>query len=163
MPEITLSTFIKAPIQIVFDLSRSIDLHTISTKHTKEKAVAGVTKGLININETVTWQANHLFKKRRFTSVFSKMKMPEYFCDEMTEGDFIAFKHDHYFVSSEGGTLMNDVIQFKSPYHLIGKIFNRIYLAGYLKKLMVKRNECIKQFAESGEWETILNKQLSTI
>jgi ligand-binding SRPBCC domain-containing protein len=91
------------------------------------------------------------------------MKMPEYFCDEMIEGDFKAFKHDHYFVSSDGGTLMNDVIQFKSPYQLIGKFFNRIYLTSYLKNLVVKRNECIKKFAETGQWETILNKQLPTI
>ena len=54
MPAIQLSTFIKAPVERVFDLSRSIDLHKISTKHSHEEAVAGVTGGLINLNETVT-------------------------------------------------------------------------------------------------------------
>ena len=156
MPVIQLTTFIKAPPDRVFNLSRSIDLHTISTKQSKEKAVAGVTKGLININETVTWQADHLFKKRKFTSVISKMEYPGYFCDEMVNGDFVSFKHHHYFDETNGGTIMRDKIIFKTPYHIIGTILNKIYLTNYLKKLIVKRNECIKHFAESDEWKIIL-------
>ncbi|MCG1036514.1 hypothetical protein [Polaribacter sargassicola] len=49
MPRIEIKTEIKADINIVFDLSRSIDLHKISTKHTNEKAIAGKTNGLIEI------------------------------------------------------------------------------------------------------------------
>ncbi|MDB5222453.1 MAG: hypothetical protein JWN83_1120 [Chitinophagaceae bacterium] len=158
MPVIKLSTFIKAPVERVFDLSRSIDLHKISTKHSNEEAIAGITKGLININETVTWQANHLFKKRRFTSEITSMTTPVHFCDEMTAGDFASFKHDHYFDPVEGGTIMRDLIKFKSPYNIIGKVFNKIYLTHYLKDLTIKRNECIKLYAESCEWKIILNK-----
>ncbi|MDB5198486.1 MAG: hypothetical protein JWO92_449 [Chitinophagaceae bacterium] len=158
MPVIKLSTFIKAPVERVFDLSRSIDLHKISTKHSNEEAIAGITKGLININETVTWQANHLFKKRRFTSEITSMTTPVHFCDEMTAGDFVSFKHDHYFDPVEGGTIMRDLIKFKSPYNIIGKVFNKIYLTHYLKDLTIKRNECIKLYAESFEWKIILNK-----
>jgi len=158
MPVIQLSTFIKAPVNIVFDLSRSIDLHKISTKHTNEQAISGITKGLINVNETVTWQAQHLLRERIFTSVITRMVIPEYFCDEMTNGDFVSFKHDHYFTATDGGTTMRDIIKFKSPYNIIGIVFNKIYLTRYLKNLIIKRNECIKLYAESGEWKSILNK-----
>jgi len=41
MPKIELTTNIIASKEIVFDLSRSVDLHEISTQHTKEKAIAG--------------------------------------------------------------------------------------------------------------------------
>jgi hypothetical protein len=51
MPVINLHTQINAPIGIVFDLSRSIDLHKISTAHTNEEAIAGVTSGLIGMGE----------------------------------------------------------------------------------------------------------------
>lgn len=158
MPVIQKTTFIKAPVEIVFDLSGSIDLHKISTKHTNEEAIAGVTKGLINVKETVTWQADHLFKKRKFTSIISEMTIPQHFCDEMTRGDFVFFKHDHYFDAMNGGTIMSDIIKFKSPYNIIGSIFNKLFLTGYLKDLAIKRNECIKLYAESGDWKTILNK-----
>lgn len=51
MPVIILHTQINAPIERCFDLSRSIDLHKISTAHTKEEAINGVTSGLINLDE----------------------------------------------------------------------------------------------------------------
>ena len=49
MPIIKIQITIKAEKKIVFDLSRSIDLHKISTQQTNEEAIAGVTSGLIGI------------------------------------------------------------------------------------------------------------------
>jgi len=49
MPTIELETLIKSEINICFDLSRSIDLHKISTLHTNEEAIDGITNGLINL------------------------------------------------------------------------------------------------------------------
>lgn len=63
MPLIYLETFIKAPQQIVFDLSRSVDLHKSSMLKHKEEIIDGVSSGLVNKGDTVTWQAKHLFKK----------------------------------------------------------------------------------------------------
>ena len=60
MPKIHLQTFIKAKKELVFDLSRSIDLHLLSTKKTNEKAIAGKTSGLMELNDTVTWRAKNL-------------------------------------------------------------------------------------------------------
>ncbi|RYF13850.1 MAG: cell division protein, partial [Flavobacteriales bacterium] len=41
MTEIITSTTINAPIQLVFDCARSIDIHQLSTAKTNEKAIAG--------------------------------------------------------------------------------------------------------------------------
>jgi hypothetical protein len=49
MPIIELAVEIRAPIERVFDLSCSIDLHVETTSRTKEKAVGGVTTGLIGL------------------------------------------------------------------------------------------------------------------
>ena len=43
MPKIELTTEIQSTIEICFDLSRSIDLHNISTQQTNEQAIAGTT------------------------------------------------------------------------------------------------------------------------
>ena len=53
MPKIKLKTIIHADIEICFDLARSIDLHSISTAKTDEKAVDGKMKGLIELNEFI--------------------------------------------------------------------------------------------------------------
>ena len=157
MSSIHLTTFIAAPVERVFDLSRSISLHQISTASTYERAVAGIVTGLINENETVTWEATHLFKKRQFTSRISVMKRPIYFIDEMIKGDFKSFKHEHHFRSVSNGTIMIDQLNFESPYGVIGKWMNAAYLKNYLEKLLTSRNDVIKEYAETVKWKTILN------
>jgi len=157
MPTIHLTTLILAPIQRVFDLSRSINLHKISVAHTDEKAIAGVTTGLIKENETVTWQAKHLFKQRQFTSKVTEMKLPDFFIDEMIMGDFKSYLHQHHFKAIDNGTIMIDMVDFESPYGIIGKLFNKLYLKNYLQNLLQKRNAVIKEYAETNKWKVVLN------
>jgi hypothetical protein len=85
MPNIHLTTFIAAPVERVFDLSRNIDLHKKSmTKH-KEEAVAGIRFGLIEKDETVTWRAKHFFKTRFLRSRITEMIKPKIFIDEQSK------------------------------------------------------------------------------
>lgn len=156
MSKIHLTSFIKAPAQRVFDLSRSINLHQVSTAATNEIAIAGTTSGLINKDETVTWQARHLFKTRKFTSRITAMQSPEFFVDEMIAGDFKNFKHEHHFKATNNGTIMIDVLQFESPYGTLGKLVNFIFLKSYLQQLLHKRNAVIKEYAETQKWKAIL-------
>jgi ligand-binding SRPBCC domain-containing protein len=156
MSKIHLTTFIAAPIERVFNLSRSINLHKISTAQTKEDAIAGVTTGLINLDETVTWQAKHLFKTRQHTSKITAMETPVSFLDEMIKGDFKSFRHQHFFKTVDNGTIMIDILEFESPYGMLGRIFNALYLKKYLEKFLLKRNAVIKEYAETTKWKAIL-------
>lgn len=157
MPTIHLTTFINAPVQRVFDLSRSINLHKISQERTGEVAVAGTTSGLINLNETVTWQAKHLGKKRLLKIKISALDSPATFTDEMIEGDFKYMKHEHHFKQVENGTIMIELFYFETPYGMIGKILNRVYLTRYLRRLLEQRNRVIKDYAESNKWQHLLS------
>jgi len=131
MPVITLTTIINAPKERVFDLSRSIDLHQQSMLHTNEKAVAGRTTGLIEVDETVTWQAKHLFKTRTLEVKITKMLPYNLFADEMISGDFKSMYHEHYFSFENGKTIMKDVFAFETPYGIAGKIFCKFCLTQY--------------------------------
>ncbi len=160
MPTIHLTTFIAAPIERVFDLSRSIDLHKKSMSHYREEAVAGTVMGLINLDETVTWKAKHLMKNRVMQVQITAMARPFSFTDEMKKGDFKSMKHEHHFKSIENGTLMIDVFNFEAPYGGLGRIFSSMYLSGYMEKLLEQRNDLIKEYAESNKWKHVLdNKQ----
>ncbi len=157
MPKIHITTFIAAPAQRVFDLSRSINLHTISASGTHEKAIAGVTTGLIKLNETVTWQAKHLFKTRQHVTKITAMNSPGDFTDEMLAGDFKSFVHHHYFKPIQNGTIMIDVLFFESPYGIAGRWVNKIFLTKYLQRFLNRRNKVIKEYAETEKWKVILN------
>ena len=157
MARIHLTTFIAAPVERVFDLSRSITLHKISMEATKEVAISGVTEGLIQLNETVTWQARHLFKTRQFTSKITQMQSPVLFQDEMVSGDFRTFRHDHHFKAIENGVIMIDQIDYECPFGFFGRLLDKYYLKKLLEHLMMQRNEVIKEYAETEKWKTILN------
>lgn len=158
MDSFTINTSIKNTCEVVFDLSRSIDLHLISTSKTNEKAFAGTTSGLIDLNDTVTWQADHLFKKRYFTSKITAFNYPFSFTDEMIKGDLQSFSHQHIFKRNAEGTLMTDVVYLKAPYGLLGDIVMALFLKNYFKNLLEERNNIIKQFAETEQWKMILKK-----
>jgi ligand-binding SRPBCC domain-containing protein len=156
MPTIHLTTFIAAPVQLVFDLSRHVGLHKVSMAAYKEEAVAGTRFGLIEKEDTVTWQAKHLFKKRLLRVRITEMKKPEMFIDEQSEGDFKTMKHEHYFKPCENGTILIDLLHYETPYGVPGKWFSKIFLSRYLRKLLEKRNHTIKLYAESDKWKKLL-------
>lgn len=156
MPQIHITTFIAAPLERVFDLSRNISLHKISTKETREEAIGGVTSGPISLNESVTWKARHLGKKRIMQVKITQMEPPVSFTDEQVKGDFVYFRHQHHFKPVENGTLMIDMLDFKSPYGIIGQVFNSIYLTGYLEKFLQKRNAVIRRYAETEMWKALM-------
>jgi ligand-binding SRPBCC domain-containing protein len=157
MPKIELETEIKSRIEICFDLSRSVELHTISTSTTNEKAIAGKTTGLISLGEHVTWQATHFFIRQNLTSKITAYTRPFYFRDEQLKGIFKSIVHDHYFEQKGDTTILKDVFEFKTPFGIIGSIFNSVILKAYLTRLLIKRNTIIKEFAESEKWKSVLN------
>lgn len=148
MPVIKLSTIVNAPIALVFDLSRSIDLHKISTAHTNEQAIAGKTSGLINLGESVTWKAKHLGVTQVLTSKITEFDSPHYFVDEMVSGAFKRFTHEHIFTTENNTTIMTDVFDYTSPYGCIGQMGDTIFLKRYMTSLLERRNAAIKAFAE---------------
>lgn len=158
MPTIHLTTFIGAPVERVFDLSRSIDLHLKSMAHTTEQAVAGTVSGLINKDETVTWKAKHLGKTRVLKAKITQMRAPESFTDEMVSGDFREMKHEHHFKPVSNGMLLIDLLSFETPYGILGRVLNTVFLQRYMRKLLEKRNAVIKAYAESDKWKFVLQK-----
>jgi ligand-binding SRPBCC domain-containing protein len=158
MPTIHLTTFISAPAERVFDLTRSIDLHKKTMASSSEQAVAGTTAGLIEFDETVTWKAKHFFKTRVLKVKITAMNRPLSFTDEMVNGDFKSMKHEHHFKQINNGTLLIDLLSFELPYGGLGKIAGRLFVRNYLKKLLDQRNQAIREYAESEKWKFILNK-----
>lgn len=156
MPIIELQTSIYAPLEICFDLSRSIDLHKISTAHTNENAIDGTTEGLINLDEFVTWQAKHFGVTQKLTAKITVYDRPFHFRDEQQKGAFKYLIHDHYFEVLDDTVIMKDIFNFQSPYGFLGRIIDKIMLTNYLRKLLLTRNAIIKEYAETEKWKLVI-------
>jgi ligand-binding SRPBCC domain-containing protein len=157
MPLICLETFINASPHVVFDLSRSVDLHKASMTHHKEEVVDGIKNGLMEIGDVVTWKATHLFKSRMLTVKITALKKPLFFVDEMVAGDFKKMRHEHKFSAWDQGTLMIDRFYFETPFGVIGNLANYFFLKNYMTRLLAERNSMIKKIAESNQVKQYFN------
>jgi ligand-binding SRPBCC domain-containing protein len=134
-----------------FDLSRDLDLHKRSFRHTQEVAIAGRVSGLIELGQEVTWRAKHFGFFHLHTSKITAFESPRYFRDEMTSGRFKHFSHDHFFEPTPKGTRMRDLIEFQSPWGPLGIVVDHLVLKTYLIKMIEVRNQAIRVEAESQE------------
>ncbi|BFM42416.1 hypothetical protein CFS9_10570 [Flavobacterium sp. CFS9] len=149
MTTITLKTKIKASQKIVFDASRNIDVHQQSASSSKEKAIAGVTTGLIHLNETVTWRGKHFGFYLTHKSRITAMNFYTYFVDEMEQGKFKSFKHEHFFEEKDGFTIMKDKLQYETPFGILGELFDILFLEKHLTRFLLERNKILKETTEN--------------
>lgn len=157
MPTITIETLIEAPIERVFDLARSIDLHRLSTRQTHEQAIAGKTSGLIGLGETVTWRAKHFGIYQKLSVVITEFERPYSFTDRMLKGAFASMEHQHQFEAlNAGNTVMRDIFTFRAPLGFLGRMAEVLFLTNYMRQFLVGKNKILKQVAEGEQWKEIL-------
>ncbi|HEX7518598.1 MAG TPA: SRPBCC family protein [Chthoniobacterales bacterium] len=158
MPVIELTTEVRAPIERTFDLSRSVELHMASTAHTGERAVAGVTSGLMALGQEVTWRARHFFIWQHLTSRITAFERPFHFRDSLVRGAFRRFDHDHFFAERGEITVMHDVFDFQSPLGILGHMADRLFLIEYMRRLLLTRHALIKTVAETEQWRRYIQQ-----
>jgi ligand-binding SRPBCC domain-containing protein len=156
MSVITTVIEIRAPIDRVFDLARSVDLHLKSAGSTGETAVAGRTSGLLELGQEVTWRGRHFGIWQNLTSRITQMSRPGHFRDSMVEGTFNRLDHDHFFTFQGDVTMMKDVFDFTSPLGVLGRVANALFLEAYMRRFLTERNQVIKRAAESEDWREFL-------
>lgn len=144
MTTIHLTTIINTQIETVFNNSRNIDLHQQSASQTHEKTIAGRTTGLIEKGETVTWKGKHFGFYIQHQSSITEMNFPTYFVDKQLKGHFKSFKHQHLFEEKNGTTIMQDILQYETPFGWFGKLFDRFFLKKHLIAFLLYRNEVLK-------------------
>jgi ligand-binding SRPBCC domain-containing protein len=148
MPTFTTDTRINAPVERCFDLARSVDLHTESSR-VRERAVAGKTSGLLELGDEVTWEARHFGKRQRLTARIVELNRPKSLSVEMIKGAFASHTHKFTFTSIDGNTTdMHEVFQFQSPLGIMGRIADKVVLTRYLKRFVRSRNAFLKEKAE---------------
>jgi len=149
MTIITVETYIQAPVEICFDLARDIGLHCRTAASTQERAVGGVTTGLIGLGEEVTFEAVHFGIRQRLTAHITEFDPPHGFTDEMLRGAFKTLRHVHEFRSEGAGTVMTDTLTWTAPFGILGKLADSLFLKAHMRHFLKERNANLKQIAET--------------
>jgi len=148
MTTIKITTNYFASIETIFNTNRDIDIHQQSASKSKEIAIAGITTGLINKNETVTWKGKHFGVFITHQSIISEMIFPTYFVDEQLNGQFKKFKHQHFFEQKENYVEVRDLLEYETPFGIFGKLFDKLFLKKHLTNFIIHRNAILKDLAE---------------
>ena len=150
MRSIRLETVIAAPIGDCFTLSLSVDAHAASMHGSGEQAVGGVTSGVMKLGDSVTWRARHFGIAFRMTSAITEYQPPNRFVDEQQRGPFRRWWHEHTFATlADGQTRMTDVVEFQSPFGLLGYLADGLVLRRYMPHLLRQRNSWLKATLEA--------------
>ena len=148
MVDIVLTTHVRASVDACFTLSLSVDAHTSSMGASGERAVAGVTSGVMGAGDTVTWEARHFGLPFRMTPKITEYERPRRFVDEQQRGPFRSWWHEHRFEEHEGWTDMTDVVVYRAPLGPVGRAADALILRRYMTRLLMTRNAWLKRELE---------------
>jgi ligand-binding SRPBCC domain-containing protein len=157
MNKIEFNTYIKAPVERCFDLSRSIDFHKKSlSPMVKEESVAGCTTGLIGYNQRVLMQSK-LWSYQFSTELkMTKFNPPYFLSFEIADSHFESAFHDYYFYDISDETVMVNHFYYKLKLGIIGEIGNLLFLEKYITRTITTRNDLLREYAETDQWREIL-------
>jgi ligand-binding SRPBCC domain-containing protein len=81
----------------------------------------------------------------------TNVKEGKYFIDEQRMGPFRFWHHEHHFGEIDGGVEMTDIIHYKNPFGLIGKIANGLFVRNQLNKIFEYRYRKVEELF--GKWK----------
>lgn len=148
MPLYEHKQFIKAPIEVCFDLARDVDVHTQSVLKAKSKTLGDVTNGLLEEADSVTLEFVHFGIKQKVTSRVIFLDKPHSFVVKMVKGPFRYFIYIHQFIEEDQGTTIIHHFQYKSRFSLIGVLIDKLYLGKHIEEFIVTRAKELKKLAE---------------
>ena len=151
MPNLVLTTWLPATPAACFDLSLSVDAHTGSMGRHRERAIGGVTSGIMGLGDTVTWRATHFGLPFTMTSQITEHEAPRRFVDEQVSGPFRRWWHEHTFVADGGGTRMTDTVELLAPLGPLGRIAETVLLTRYMTRLLEQRNAWLRESLDASD------------
>ncbi len=83
--------------------------------------------------------------KIKWVTEITQVIRNSYFIDEQRFGPYSFWHHKHFIKEIDNGILMEDVIHYKIPFGLIGKILNKLYVQNKLDKIFKYRENKLNE------------------
>jgi ligand-binding SRPBCC domain-containing protein len=83
--------------------------------------------------------------KMNWMTEITHVKEGEYFIDEQRFGPYALWHHQHHFKTIEGGVLMTDILNYATPYGIIGRLANTLFVDKQIKQVFSYREKAIKE------------------
>jgi ligand-binding SRPBCC domain-containing protein len=80
----------------------------------------------------------------------TQVKDKEYFIDEQRFGPYSLWHHQHHFKAIDGGVEMTDIVHYKNPLWILGKLANTLFVQKQLKGIFSYRFKKVEELF--GKW-----------
>ena len=102
-------------------------MHTKTSSLTNEKAVVGVTDGLLEKGDTVTWVATDFCIRQSLPVKTVDMERPNHFTDNMVKRAFQSYICTHVFLELSKGILMISTFYYNSPFDILVILADKLF------------------------------------
>jgi len=86
-----------------------------------------------------------LGKKLNWVTEISQVREKRYFIDEQRSGPYSIWHHEHHFSEVEGGVEMRDILFYKVPYGIIGKLADLLIVSRKVNEIFKFREKRINE------------------
>ena len=73
----------------------------------------------------------------------TQLKKPYFFIDEQREGPYAFWHHQHHFKSVDAGTEVTDLVHYKLPMGILGRILQHTFIKNQLNAIFNYRQEAL--------------------
>jgi len=85
----------------------------------------------------------------RWVTEITNVKYKEYFVDEQRFGPYSLWHHKHFLKEIKGGIEMEDIIDYKIPFGILGQLAHILFVKNKLKKIFKYReNKLVELFGK---------------
>jgi ligand-binding SRPBCC domain-containing protein len=161
MSQIHLTTYIHAPADRVFDLSRSTGVHKALLRTYRNGSLEGATEGFIGSGDKITFGLTFMGRQRVLVTRIESFDPPREFTSVLVKGrgSLASMRHEQHFKPIENGMLLIDLLAYEPAYGFAGRLADKLLVKKFLKKYLESKNLLIKQYAESDKWRAIAPPQ----
>lgn len=143
------SVLINAPIEVVFDLARDVEVHARGLAHTHERVrPPGRTRGLLVTGDLVSFRARHFGLPWRYEARVEVCEPPTRLVDVQERGPWRSMRHEHRLAATGAGTLLTEELRWASPFGPLGRVADSAVLRRHLRRILLTRDAHLRQVAE---------------
>lgn len=156
METIRLSIWINAPAERCFSLATSAAFQRALARASLRTKSGEVSGGMLGVGDRLLWPGSYLRMRVSYATRIDQIRPVLFFREVADGGYFPHLEHEHYFTVLNDGTRVRDEVRFRLPAKGLLRPLSAPLLRRYLREQIARRNELLKEAAESEDWEAYL-------
>ncbi len=126
-------------------LSNPANLKTITPDHMGFHILSGADR-LMFAGQIIQYKVSPMpGYSTKWVTEITHVKEGEYFVDEQRFGPYALWHHKHFITPIEGGVMLEDIIDYKIPFGIMGQMAHSLFVKNKLKEIFKYREHALTE------------------